>query len=38
MLFKAVGLKPNGRLSLWAARLAWWGVQRRARRLERLAA
>jgi rubrerythrin len=35
MLFKAVGLKPNGRLNRWSAALAWWGMQRRARRLAR---
>ncbi|HEX7969391.1 MAG TPA: ferritin-like domain-containing protein [Stellaceae bacterium] len=38
MIFKAVGLKPHGRLNLWAARLAWWGMCRRAGRLERIAA
>ena len=35
MLFKAVGLKPNGRLNRWTAALAWWGLQRRAARLAR---
>jgi rubrerythrin len=38
MVFKAVGLKPQGRLSHFTARLAWWGMQRRAARLARLAA
>jgi hypothetical protein len=38
MIFKTVGLKPHGRLNLWATRLAWWGMQRRVERLERLAA
>ncbi len=38
MVFKAVGLKPHGRLNLWTARLAWWSLQRRAGRLARLAA
>lgn len=37
MLFKAIGLKPHGRLNLWAARLAWWGIRHRADRLQRLA-
>ena len=35
MLFKAVGLRPNGRLSRWSTALAWWGMQRRAARLAR---
>jgi rubrerythrin len=35
MLFKAVGLKPNGRLNRWSAALAWWGMQLRAQRLAR---
>ena len=35
MLFKAVGLKPNGRLSRWSTALAWWGMRRRAARLAR---
>jgi rubrerythrin len=30
MVFKAVGLKPHGRLNLLAARLAWWIMRRRA--------
>ena len=38
MIFKAVGLKPHGRLNLLATRLAWWGMQKRVLRLERLAA
>lgn len=38
MIFKATGLKPHGRLNLWAARLAWWGIRRRAARLARAAA
>jgi hypothetical protein len=38
MLFKAVGLKPNGRLNRVASRLAWWGMSYRARRLARSAA
>ena len=38
MVFKAAGLKPNGRLSSLAARLAWWGLRRRAERLARVAA
>jgi hypothetical protein len=38
MIFKAVGLKPNGRLNLMAARLAWWGMRHRVERLARRAA
>jgi hypothetical protein len=38
MVFKAVGLKPHGRLNLLAARMAWWGMRRRAERLARSAA
>ena len=38
MIFKAVGMKPHGRLNLLAARIAWWGVQYRAERLVRKAA
>jgi hypothetical protein len=38
MIFKAVGLKPNGRLNLWATALAWQGMQRRSRRLARMGA
>ncbi len=29
MVFKAVGLKPHGRLNLWVAQLAWWVMRRR---------
>jgi hypothetical protein len=29
MIFKAVGLKPQGRLNSWLTRLAWWGLRRR---------
>jgi rubrerythrin len=35
MIFKAVGLRPNGRLNSWLTRLAWWGLRRRAARLAR---
>jgi len=38
MVFKAVGLEPQGRLSRWTARLAWWNMRRRATRLARMAA
>jgi hypothetical protein len=38
MVFKAVGLKPHGRLNLLAARMAWWSMRRRAQRLARIAA
>jgi rubrerythrin len=38
MIFKAVGLKPYGWLNRWTARLAWWGMRRRAERLQRIAA
>jgi rubrerythrin len=38
MVFKAVGLTPNGRLSRATSRLAWWVMRRRAERLERVAA
>jgi hypothetical protein len=38
MVFKAVGLKPNGRLNRLVTRLAWWGLRTRAGRLTRLAA
>ena len=38
MAFKAVGLKPHGRLNLVFARIAWWGMQRRVARLARAAA
>ena len=38
MIFKAVGLTPNGRLNRFASRLAWWVMCRRAQSLERAAA
>jgi rubrerythrin len=38
MVFKAVGLEPQGRLARWTAGLAWWGMRRRVARLGRLAA
>jgi rubrerythrin len=38
MAFKAVGLKPHGRLNLWTARVAWWGMRRHRERLDRMAA
>ncbi len=38
MIFKAVGLTPNGRLSRMASRLAWWVMRRRMQSLERAAA
>jgi rubrerythrin len=38
MVFKAVGLTPNGRLSRWATRAAWWMVRARVARLSRQAA
>jgi hypothetical protein len=38
MIFKAVGLKPNGRLNMVAARLAWTFMHMRAQRLGRRAA
>jgi rubrerythrin len=38
MVFKAVGLKPHGRLNRLAARMAWWSMQRRAQALARSAA
>ena len=38
MIFKAVGLKPNGRLNMLAARLAWMFMYMRAERLGRRAA
>ena len=34
MIFKAVGLKPNGRLESTAARIAWWTMRLRAFALE----
>jgi len=38
MIFKAVGLTPNGRLNRMASRLAWWVMRRRMQSLERAAA
>ena len=38
MVFKAAGLRPHGRFNMFAAHLAWWGMQKRAARLERNAA
>jgi rubrerythrin len=38
MVFKAVGLKPQTLLNRWTARLAWWGIRRRAERLAKAAA
>ncbi len=38
MVFKAVGLKPNGRASRWVTRTAWWLIQSRVARLSRNAA
>ena len=38
MVFKAVGLKPRGRLNLMVARLVWWTMRYRTERLARLAA
>jgi rubrerythrin len=38
MIFKAVGLRPHGRLSLWAAQIAWWCMRRRVERLRHRAA
>jgi hypothetical protein len=38
MIFKAVGLTPNGRLNRLASRLAWWIMRRRIQSLERAAA
>ena len=38
MIFKAVGLTPNGRLHRMASRCAWWVMCRRANALERAAA
>jgi rubrerythrin len=38
MVFKAVGLNPNGRASRWVTRTAWWLVQSRMARLSRNAA
>jgi hypothetical protein len=38
MIFKAIGLKPQGRLKTCATGLAWWTMRHRADRLERMAA
>jgi hypothetical protein len=38
MIFKAVGLTPNGRLNRMASRVAWWVMRRRMHSLERAAA
>src|SRR5579863_9715983 len=38
MVFKVVGLAPNGSLNRAATRLAWWGMRRRVRGLDRGAA
>ncbi len=38
MLLKAVGLTPNGHLSLLASRLAWRAIRYRAARLGKMAA
>jgi len=37
MILKAVGLTPNGRLGVWATRIAWWRIARKAQRLARAA-
>jgi len=38
MVFKAVGLPPNGRASRWVTRAAWWVIKTRVARLARAAA
>ena len=38
MVFKAVGLPPNGRASRWATRAAWWIMRARVARLTKGAA
>jgi len=38
MILKACELNPQGRLSAWLARAAWWGLQKRSRYLVRHAA
>ncbi len=38
MVFKAVGLPPNGRTSRWATRAAWWIMRTRIARLTKQAA
>ena len=37
-MFKAIGLKPQGRLSFWATKAAWNFMRWRVSRLERSAA
>lgn len=37
MIFKAVGLSPNGRLNRLANRLAWWFMQSKVARMQRMA-
>jgi len=38
MIFKAVGLTPNGRLQMVASKAAWWLMQSRTKKLEKAAA
>jgi rubrerythrin len=38
MVLKAAGLNPTGRLNRVATRIAWWAMQRRVARLQRVAA
>ena len=38
MVFKAIGLDPQGRLQRLAARAAWWLMESRTRHLDRIAA
>ena len=38
LIFKAAGLTPNGRLNLFANRVAWWLMRQRLARLRRAAA
>jgi hypothetical protein len=38
LIFRAIGLTPNGRLARAASRLAWWIMRTRAIRLEKAAA
>ncbi|MGH6988467.1 MAG: acyl-ACP desaturase [Stellaceae bacterium] len=35
MVMKAAGLKPHGRINIFAARVAWWGLRQRLARLDR---
>jgi len=37
MIFKAIGLRPYGRLNRWTVPLIWWGMRRRVERLRRAA-